>query len=227
MSSNIYLKMNNVMAGCKPIIKDQAKGIPYKVLPWNKVSDMVKDLLVKEKITFIPQIRETIANGNMTITTVDGEFINAENPEEKITINGFTGYGVDSSDKGPGKAYSYAIKYLFIKTFCMQIGDDEDSEKSNPQAQPLENLVKMTGKPKGNVVDLNVKRKNDIINTMKNILMNPESTLTTRIDDLKNYFFDDKMKEEISKLEPELQKELTKTFEVYHKSIKNKLKESK
>ena len=73
------------MAGCKPIIKDQAKGIPYKVLPWNKVSDMVKDLLVKEKITFIPQIRETIANGNMTITTVDGEFVNAENPEEKIT----------------------------------------------------------------------------------------------------------------------------------------------
>jgi len=113
--SNIYLKMNNVMAGCKPIVKDKAKGIPYPVLPWNKVSDMVKDLLVKEKITFIPQIRETIANGNMTITTVDGEFINAENPEEKITINGFTGYGIDSSDKGPGKAYSYAIKYLFIK----------------------------------------------------------------------------------------------------------------
>ena len=109
----------------------------------------------------------------------------------------------------------------------MQIGDNKNSEKSNPQAQPLENLVKMTGKPKGNVVDLNVKRKNDIINTMKNIMLNQESTLTTRMDDLKNYFFDDKMKEEISKLEPELQKELTKTFEVYHKSIKNKLKETK
>ena len=73
--SNIYLKMNNVMAGCKPIVKDKAKGIPYPVLPWNKVSDMVKDLLVKEKITFIQQIREKISNGNITITTFNCEII--------------------------------------------------------------------------------------------------------------------------------------------------------
>ena len=224
--SNIYLKMNNVMAGCKPIVKDKAKGIPYPVLPWNKVSDMVKDLLVKEKITFIPQIRETIANGNMTITTVDGEFINAENPEEKITINGFTGYGIDSSDKGPGKAYSYAIKYLFIKTFCMQIGDDEDSEKSNPQAQTLDKLVRLTGKPKGNVVDLNVKKKNDIKNTMTNIVMNSEAPIDTRFKDLNDYFFDKKLVEEVDKFEPELQQELVNLHGVYVRSMKSKMKGS-
>jgi len=222
MSSNIYLKMNNVMAGCKPIIKDQAKGIPYKVLPWNKVSDMVKDLLVKEKITFIPQIRETIANGNMTITTVDGEFINAENPEEKITINGFTGYGIDSSDKGPGKAYSYAIKYLFIKTFCMQIGDDEDSEKSNPQAQPIDKLVKVGDKK---VVSLNSKKQDDIIVTMKRIIQNPESTLDTRLKDLEDYFFNQDTV--IRTLSPAQQKQLTEIFDSYHHKIRAKIKGTK
>ena len=220
--SNIYLKMNNVMAGCKPIVKDKAKGIPYPVLPWNKVSDMVKDLLVKEKITFIPQIRETIANGNMTITTVDGEFINAENPEEKITINGFTGYGIDSSDKGPGKAYSYAIKYLFIKTFCMQIGDDEDSEKSNPQAQPIDKLVKVADKK---VVNLNSKKLDDIIVVMKRIIQNPESTLDTRLKDLEDYFFNQDTV--IRTLLPAQQKELTDLFDSYHHKIRAKIKGTK
>tara|TARA_R100001443_G_scaffold105078_1_gene113981 strand:+ start:1712 stop:2374 length:663 start_codon:yes stop_codon:yes gene_type:complete len=219
--SNIYLKMNNVMAGCKPIIKDQAKGIPYKVLPWNKVSDMVKDLLVKEKITFIPQIRETIANGNMTITTVDGEFINAENPEEKITINGFTGYGVDSSDKGPGKAYSYAIKYLFIKTFCMQIGDDEDSEKSNPQAKPINKIVKVTDK----VVDLASKKQDDIIVAMQRIIKNGESTLQERQEDLSTYFFN--QESIIKTLTPAQQKQLTDIFDSYNRQIKEKIKGAK
>ena len=220
--SNIYLKMNNVMAGCKPIVKDKAKGIPYPVLPWNKVSDMVKDLLVKEKITFIPQIRETIANGNMTITTVDGEFINAENPEEKITINGFTGYGIDSSDKGPGKAYSYAIKYLFIKTFCMQIGDDEDSEKSNPQAQPIDKLVKVADKK---VVNLNSKKLDDIIVVMKRIIQNPESTLDTRLKDLEDYFFNQDTV--IRTLLPAQQKQLTEIFDSYHRQIRAKIKGTK
>lgn len=214
--------MNNVMAGCKPIVKDKAKGIPYPVLPWNKVSDMVKDLLVKEKITFIPQIRETIANGNMTITTVDGEFINAENPEEKITINGFTGYGIDSSDKGPGKAYSYAIKYLFIKTFCMQIGDDEDSEKSNPQAQPIDKLVKVADKK---VVNLNSKKLDDIIVVMKRIIQNPESTLDTRLKDLEDYFFNQDTV--IRTLLPAQQKQLTEIFDSYHRQIRAKIKGTK
>jgi len=220
--SNIYLKMNNVMAGCKPIVKDKAKGIPYPVLPWNKVSDMVKDLLVKEKITFIPQIRETIANGNMTITTVDGEFINGENPEEKITINGFTGYGIDSSDKGPGKAYSYAIKYLFIKTFCMQIGEDEDSEKSNPQAQPIDKLVKVSDKK---VVNLNSKKQDDIIVAMQRIIKNAESTLETRQADLENYFFNQDTV--IRTLSPAQQKQLTEIFDSYHRQIRAKIKGAK
>ena len=210
------------MAGCKPIVKDKAKGIPYPVLPWNKVSDMVKDLLVKEKITFIPQIRETIANGNMTITTVDGEFINAENPEEKITINGFTGYGIDSSDKGPGKAYSYAIKYLFIKTFCMQIGDDEDSEKSNPQAQPIDKLVKVADKK---VVNLASKKQDDIIVAMKRIIQNSEATLQTRQADLENYFFN--QESTIKTLASAQQKQLTDLFDSYHRQIRAKIKGTK
>lgn len=223
MTSNIYLKMNNVMAGCTPIQKDKAKGIPYKVLPWNKVSDMIRDLLVKEKITFIPQIRETISNGNLTISTVDGVFINAENPEEKITINGFTGYGVDHSDKGPGKAYSYAIKYLFIKTFCMQIGEDEDSEKSNPQAKTLEQIVKVTGKKTNNVVDLQQQKMEKFLNMFEKIVMDKEIPLNERFKLLKEqYKFSEK---EIESLDTVYKENIVKKYDVYCKSIELKMKE--
>ena len=225
MSSNIYLKMNNVMAGCKPIIQDQAKGIQYKVTPWNKVSDMVKGLLVKEKITFIPQVRETITNGNMTIITVDGEFVNAENPEEKIKINGFTAYGVDNSDKGPGKALSYAIKYMFTKTFCMQIGDDEDSEKSNPQAQTLDKLVKLTGKKTDKVVDLHNEKKEKILSLFYNIVMNKETPLPARLCVLEEQFiFSEK---EINLLVDVDKQDILKKYDVYRKSIQSKMGESK
>ena len=225
MSSNIYLKMNNVMAGCKPIIQDKAKGIQYKVTPWNKVSDMVKGLLVKEKITFIPQVRETITNGNMTIITVDGEFVNAENPEEKIKINGFTAYGVDNSDKGPGKALSYAIKYMFTKTFCMQIGDDEDSEKSNTQAQTLDKLVKLTGKKTDKVVDLHNEKKEKILSLFYNIVMNKETPLQDRLSLLAEQMrWSEK---EIYSLGDVYRQDILKKYDVYRKSIQSKMGESK
>jgi hypothetical protein len=36
------------------------------------------------------------------------------------------GHGVDSSDKSPGKAMTYAMKYILLNTFLIPTGDDPD-----------------------------------------------------------------------------------------------------
>ena len=51
---------------------------------------------------------------------------------DSITVGDYVGYGVDQSDKGCGKATTYAYKYLLMKLFMMEVGEDEDSEFSNP-----------------------------------------------------------------------------------------------
>ena len=40
------------------------------------------------------------------------------------------GYGLDSGDKGPGKAISYAKKYAHLKTFDLLTGEDSDYHAS-------------------------------------------------------------------------------------------------
>ena len=52
---------------------------------------------------------------------------------EHIDVGDYFGYGNDTQDKGPGKAMSYAYKYLLLKLFLLDISDEEDSEKGKNQ----------------------------------------------------------------------------------------------
>jgi hypothetical protein len=54
-------------------------------------------------------------------------FINADCPEEKIE-SFYYGYGIDTQDKGIGKAISYAVKYALLKQFCLETGDDPERD---------------------------------------------------------------------------------------------------
>ena len=62
-------------------------------------------------------------------TELDLEFtwINAENPEETIVCPWY-GQGVDSGEKGVGKALTYAEKYFILKQF--NIATDKDDPDS-------------------------------------------------------------------------------------------------
>ncbi len=65
------------------------------------------------------------------------EFINVDSPKEIIAVRTY-GYGVDGQDKGPGKAMSYAIKYAYLKAFCLETGDDPELEaiEHDPAPKP-------------------------------------------------------------------------------------------
>ena len=60
---------------------------------------------------------------------VEYRFVNVDNPSEFIDITTY-GDGVDSQDKAPGKAMTYADKYALLKAYKIETGDDPDKEPS-------------------------------------------------------------------------------------------------
>ena len=53
-------------------------------------------------------------------------FINIDDPTDRINLRSFA-YALDSGDKAVGKAYSMAVKYIYLKGFMLESLDDEES----------------------------------------------------------------------------------------------------
>ena len=98
-------------------------GASYEYISHDLVTATVRIPLNKYKVMVIPTIHESKTDGNRCEVVVDVTFACIDNPTDGIRIRTI-GYGVDSSDKGPGKAYSYAMKIAYLKLFMLNTGDD-------------------------------------------------------------------------------------------------------
>jgi hypothetical protein len=127
----LYKKLLLITHNVKSIKQDRTKGVPYKITSWNAVHDAIKQELLTNNILIIPHISEHTKEGNLTTVKLYAEIIDTQSGQ-KIQVGDYVGYGVDQSDKGCGKATTYAYKYLLMKLFMMEVGEDEDSEFSNP-----------------------------------------------------------------------------------------------
>lgn len=140
---NLIEKLFAITHSIEDIVQAKTNGVPYKITSWNEVNDKVRTKLKEQKVLIIPKVLEHTKEGNLTTVRMNAEIINVENPSDKITLGDYFGYGVDNSDKGVGKAISYAYKYLLMKLFMTSVGEDEDSEFSNPIAkQPIKQTTK-------------------------------------------------------------------------------------
>lgn len=143
----IHEKMFNVMTDVDKIIKDldvKFKEVKYKGISHDQVTEMIRKQLLKQKLLSIVRIISHTQDGNRTEVDIEVEFVDIEAPDSSIKVRGF-GYGIDTQDKGPGKAISYAVKYVYLKTFCLLTGDDPERDDINYQppearvAQPAAN----------------------------------------------------------------------------------------
>jgi hypothetical protein len=100
----------------------------YRFASHDQVTAAIHPFLVKYRITVIPSVEEVIQEGNRTLIKLAVSFINADNPNDHFSIRSI-GYGIDSSDKGPGKAISYAYKYACLKVFNLETGEDPDADQ--------------------------------------------------------------------------------------------------
>jgi len=133
-TKNLYQKLHAVMGGCKKLIKQEGGGLPYKSVTHNMVSTQVKQQFNEHGLMFIPICKSNSKDGNIHSVTVSCEIVDIDNGD-KITIGDFPGTGIDSQDKGYGKALSYAFKYLLQKLFLMEIGSDEEVDHNSQEAE--------------------------------------------------------------------------------------------
>ena len=147
---NIYQKMAAVTAELQTVAKnlmvETGKGKGYKAVSERDVIDAVKPIEEKHGIYSYPCSREILEsqtleseneyNGKVTkkttfftrIKTVY-RFVNVDDPEDFIETVTFA-EGIDTQDKGSGKAMTYADKYALMKAYKISTGEDPDQNAS-------------------------------------------------------------------------------------------------
>lgn len=145
---NIYQRLHGAMADAKPVAKTAKDGIKFKFHGHEAVNAMVKALAEKWRIVVESSVVEhrfeiTEIYGKprpLCILTVRVRWINIDKPEEYSEVQA-VGYGVDESDKGPGKALSYAIKMAQLKALLIHDGEKLDNEEFCYQHEREENQL--------------------------------------------------------------------------------------
>lgn len=120
-------------------------GPSFKYVRHDDVVAALRPALVKHGVAFMSGIDETSVGCEQVGITKSGAarykttlvlrltFVNADNPEEAYSVS-FPGEGVDTDDKGSGKALSYALKNGLLKMFLIESGDEADVEQAGPPA---------------------------------------------------------------------------------------------
>ena len=156
---NIYQRMSAITNESSRVAKnlnvDQGKS-SYKAVGEADVLAAVKPAEDKYGVYSFPVDREIIESSVLTTTNYQGQerkqqfmrlrtvyrFVNVDKPEEFIEIATY-GDGVDSQDKAPGKAMTYADKYALLKAYKIITGDDPDQKASEDLKGKTESKVPM------------------------------------------------------------------------------------
>ena len=147
---NIYQRMAAITAELQTVAKnlnvETGKGKVYKAVSERDVIDAVKPLEAKHGVYSYPASRRVLEsaalesesewNGKVTKKTTFFErietvyrFVNTDDPTDFIETTTFA-EGIDSQDKGSGKAMTYADKYALMKAYKISTGDDPDQTAS-------------------------------------------------------------------------------------------------
>lgn len=152
---NIYEKLLAITNEIGTVAKNLEVGVGksrYKAVGEADVLKAVKELEQKYGIYSFPSNRQIIDSSILkTRKEYDGQvtegnqlfmrllveytFVNIEKPEETVTIISY-GDGVDTQDKAPGKAMTYADKYALLKAYKIVTGEDPDQNGSPDVVNP-------------------------------------------------------------------------------------------
>ena len=151
---NIFQRMAAITAELQTVAKNLT--VPtggknsYKAVSERDILDAVKPIEAKHGVYSYPVSRNVLESNMLeSESTYNGQtkktttfmtrietlyrFVNVDKPEEYIETVTFA-EGIDTQDKGSGKAMTYADKYALMKAYKISTGDDPDqtaSEENN------------------------------------------------------------------------------------------------
>ena len=154
-TKNIFQRMSAITAELRTVAKNLT--VPtggknsYKAVSERDILDAVKPLEEKHGVYSYPVGRTVLESnllesenaytdqrGNTTVKKTTTfmmrietvyRFVNVDKPDEYIDTITFA-EGIDSQDKGSGKAMTYADKYALMKAYKISTGDDPDQDAS-------------------------------------------------------------------------------------------------
>lgn len=159
---NIYQRLSKITSELGVVAKNLNVEInqksSYKAVSERDIIDAVKPLEEKYGVYSYPVSREVLESNmlenekvwNQQVTKTTSffsriktvyRFVNIDNPTEYIETTVFS-EGIDTQDKGSGKAMTYADKYALMKAYKISTGEDPDQtgseEKIYKKAKPSE-----------------------------------------------------------------------------------------
>ena len=195
---NIYQRISKITTELGTVAKNlnvSTGKSSYKAVSEKDVKDAVKPLEDKYGVLSFPVDKEIVESD--LIEDVSGRryrymrlrvvmrFINTDKPEEYVDVIGY-GDGIDTGDKAPGKADTYAVKYCLMSCYKISTGDDPDQNASDEQGytprKASENQVNTIRRNCGteaieyiyrkyrvtSLEDLTVKQASEVIGDIKN-----------------------------------------------------------
>jgi hypothetical protein len=176
---NVWQRINLVMKEIGYVRKQNSTvGLPYKTVSHDSVIGALRDPMTRAGLGFYHSVEEFKRDSNRITLKLRLRLINCDDPSD-FTESIVYSEGVDSQDKGYGKALSYACKYFLLKTFCLETGDKEeddgkDSDENNEDYRPAKISAAQVEILKEAIAD----DKNIYANIVRNILNNDLRNLT-------------------------------------------------
>lgn len=142
-----------VMKEVKGIEKSMTVGNgnnSYKGVPDQEVKKIIGDAMAKNGLCILPldttaqtKVERWEAEGfngqkqmkQSIFTEVTTKYLLLHESGESQVISGY-GHGVDSQDKGAGKATTYALKYTLLYTFLVPTGKIDDADEHHSDSTP-------------------------------------------------------------------------------------------
>jgi hypothetical protein len=165
---NLATAILNVMKDVKGIDKSMTVGTgnsSYKGVPDQEVKKIIGESMAKNGLTILPVgiepttkierwEEETFFNGKSNglktkqsvFTEVKTTYLLLHESGESMELQGY-GHGVDSQDKGAGKATTYALKYTLLYTFLVPTGKIDDSDNEHSENKDVPKAKEQTKKP--------------------------------------------------------------------------------
>lgn len=196
---NIFEKINAVMKEIEYLTKDDKVEFgttKYKAISEEKVTTAVRNELVKQGIVILPieqqsenkELIRTEKSVNMlTSVHVKYRIQNIEDTNDYIEVES-NGTGVDTQDKGVGKAMTYAYKYMLLRTFAIPTGEDPDkiSSAETDEKMALEADNTIISETKANALESSI-FKNNISDETATEVLNKFGYTNTREIKLRDY----------------------------------------
>jgi hypothetical protein len=138
-SRNVYQRLVAVRRQVSGLAKDGTSQQKFKYVSSNNVLGTIRPLLDAEGLALEVRVLDHTLHSkwsgqsdqkeHLTELTVEFVWVNMDSPEQRIVCPWY-GQGLDTGEKGVGKALTYAEKYFLLKQFSIPTDEDDPDSGS-------------------------------------------------------------------------------------------------